>query len=94
MTTAGNKLELLERTVLELGAELFRIKTELSDVRQFHQQFVSTVKGLKELLDEKGMIHSEDFEAAVELGNAISVDSPQTDPAFDVELEKLKKTSH
>ena len=83
----GNKLEVLERTVLELGAELFRLKTELTDVKNFHNHFVSTLKGLKELFDEKGMIHSEDFEAAIELGNALAIEKAQGDPAFEVELE-------
>lgn len=90
----GEKLELLERTVLELGAEIFRIKTEMSDMKTHHAKFVETMKGLKELLDEKGMIHAEDFDAAVDLGTAISLDKPQHDPSFDAELEKLKKTSH
>ena len=94
MTVTNNKLEGLERTVLELGAEIFRLKTELDDMRGFHKKFVSTFKGLKELFDEKGMIQSEDFEAAIELGNALSIEQSVTDPSFDNRLEKLKKTSH
>lgn len=94
MAANASKLELLERTVLELGAEIFRVKTELSDMKDFNQKFISTMKGLKELLDEKGMIHGEDFDAAIELGSALNVEKPQVDPSFDVELEKLKKTSH
>lgn len=94
MTGYASKTDQLERTILELGAEIFRIKTELSDMKQHHHNFVSTIKGLKEILDEKGLILGEDFEAAVDLGNALSMDKSLVDTTFDLEIEKLKKTSH
>ena len=62
------KVELLERTVLELGTELFNLKGMVAKTQESHEQFVTIIKGLKQLLDEKGLITRDDFDAAVELG--------------------------
>lgn len=92
MTKAATTTEQLERTILELGAEIYRMKNQLDDVLKHHENFRSTVKGLKEILDEKGLILSEDFDAAIDLGNALSTESLTR--TSDQDLDKLKKTSH
>ena len=88
------RIEMLERTVLELGAELFQMKSTIGKTEQSHEQFLALVKGLKRLLDDKGLITVDDFEAAVELGAAIEQFSSQQEHAVHNELEKLKKTGH
>jgi hypothetical protein len=88
------RIEMLERTVLELGAELFQMKSTVNKSEQSHEQFLALLKGLKRLLDDKGLITLDDFEAAVELGAAIEQFSSQQEHAVHSELEKLKKTGH
>ena len=59
-----DRLQQLERTVLELGTELFRMKTDVNSLRGFNSNFVEIMKGLQHILDEKGLISLEDFEGS------------------------------
>lgn len=88
------KLEKLERTVLELGSELFQLKGTIENTSESHEQLLSIFDGLKQLLDEKGLITVEDFEGAVELGQAIEVFNSSQEHAVHTELERVKKSSH
>lgn len=88
------KVEKLERAVLELGTEIYNMKGSLSESQDSQEQMLATFNGLKKLLDEKGVIHQDDFDAAIELGEAIEqFNSLQEHSAFN-EIEKLKKSSH
>lgn len=87
----ASRVEQLERTVLELGTEMFRLKAQISELTNFHEQFSRTIKGLKQILDDKGLITSEDFESAVELGEALNI-LGSVDTAVDAKIEDLKKT--
>ncbi len=91
---AHNKFEMLERTVLELGTELFHLKGTIVKSQESHTQFLAIIKGLKQLLDEKGVIHAEDFDAAVQLGEALEHFSSQYEYGLHREMEKLKKSGH
>ena len=82
----------LERTVLDLGAELFAAKAELTTVKGSYDYFRDVFKGLKALLDDKGLISIDDFECAVEFGKVLS-DVPVCDAAEEF-LEKAKKSGH
>jgi hypothetical protein len=90
--TTRTRMEALERTVLELGAELYNLKGRIAKQGESHEQFLSIIKGLKQLLDEKGLITVEDFDAAVELGEALEAFAAQTQGHH--ELEKDKKSGH
>ena len=88
------KLEMLERTVLELGSELYHLKGTMARNQQTHESFLSIIKGLKQLLDEKGLITLDDFDAAVELGQALEAFNSPAAHAYDGELDKGKKSGH
>lgn len=88
------KLDMLERAVMELGGEVYSLRSTIEKSRTNHATFLQIVKGLKQLLDEKGLITLEDFEAAIDLGEAIERFSSQSDHAAHNELEKLKKLGH
>ena len=95
MVTSEDKLRQLERTILELGTEIFRIKSEMGSLRDFNDHFVEVMKGLKNILDEKGLITADDFENAVALGQALTGGTGNSfDSGFEEEIEKIKKTSH
>ena len=61
------KIHQLENTLMELGTEMFRLKHQISDMQNLQTQFVRTLNGLKGVLDEKGVITSDDFDLAVDL---------------------------
>ena len=88
------KVSMLERAVLELGTELYNLKGSMAKNHESHEQFLSIIKGLKQLLDEKGLITGEDFEAAIELGQAIEHFNTQAEHAAYQELDKIKKAGH
>ena len=93
MSDGKHKMDLLERTVLELGTELFNLKGMVAKTQESHEQFVTIMKGLKQLLDEKGLITRDDFDAAVELGQALELfNNPYED--MQHEMEKSKKQGH
>ena len=87
-----SRVDQLERTVLELGAELYTLKGTFAKQNESHTRFLAIVKGLKQLLDEKGLITLDDFDAAVQLGEALESFNSSRD-TFN-EIEKLKKTGH
>jgi hypothetical protein len=87
------RIEMLERSVMELGSELFVLKNGHAKHQDSNDQFIAIVKGLKQLLDEKGLVSLEDFDAAVELGEVIERFNAQMDaPGHDI--EKKLKTGH
>ena len=93
MLERKDKLDQLERTILELGAEIFRLKSELTDIKSSHTKFNTTIKGLKDILDDKGIIMSEDFEASVEVNSMMSSEV-EGDFVTDQEMDRLKKAVH
>ncbi len=94
MSDTVNKLEQLERTVLELGTELFGLKGSMARNKESQENLVSIFNGLKQLLDEKGLINRDDFDAAIELGEALESIEMFTDNQLELDLEKLKKAGH
>lgn len=59
-----NRMDQLEYTVMELGTEIFRLKSQLSDMSEFQDKVSRTLKSLRDLIDEKGMITEDDFDSA------------------------------
>lgn len=66
-----HRLELLERTVMELGADIISVRSSMNKYKKSHAQLLQIFKGLKQLLDEKGLVTLEDFDAAVEIGEVL-----------------------
>ena len=55
-------LEKLEFTMMELGAEIFKLRQDLTNINQVQENYVSMLTKLKNLLDDKGVICKEDIE--------------------------------
>jgi hypothetical protein len=95
MTSEKERMNQLERTVLELGTEIYRMKGDVGSLKMYHEKFIEIVGGLKQILDEKGLVNHEDFDAAIELGNALALKGTgYYDPSGELEIEKIKKSSH
>jgi hypothetical protein len=88
------RLEMLERMVLELGTELYNMRGTVAKQRDSHEQFLGIMKGLKQLLDEKGLITVDDFDAAIDIGEALERFNAQRDVGMIAEMEATKKSGH
>lgn len=82
-----NRLEQLEYTVMELGTEIFRLKSQLNDMTDKHSQLNGLVSTIKNILDEKGVLEAEDLDLSVSLGEFdaecedgnLDIDTPTSD---------------
>lgn len=90
----SDRLEMLERTVLELGSEVYALRSSITKTKTLQEQVMSVFNGLKQLLDDKGLITLEDFDAAVELGEALERFNANFEHSQEVENEKMKKAGH
>jgi len=66
-----NRIDLLERSIMEIGADLITVKSSLNKYKKSHTHLLQIFKGLKQLLDEKGLVTLDDFDAAVEIGEVL-----------------------
>ncbi len=88
----SQRINLLEHSLMELGTEMYKLKSEVKSMTDFNQKLIKIVSGLKAILDEKGLISADDFDSAVELGDAINLTGgAHTTESKDV---KLKKSVH
>jgi regulator of replication initiation timing len=60
----SNRIDQLEYTVMELGTEIFRLKSQISEMSSVQENMSKTLKNLKDVLDDKGVICEDDFDAA------------------------------
>lgn len=83
------RLEKLEQTVAELGAETHRLRSEVELYMESNKNLAKKLHILKKVLDERGVILSEDLEVAYDL-------SDERDEFIPEEVKKrafnLKKT--
>lgn len=90
--TMQSKLEYLERTILELGSQLYRVKHQMDELSKANSGYRDLFISLKRLLDEKGVISAEDFEDAVALDKILSVQgAAASQDGINVFAEELKK---
>lgn len=66
------KLDHLERTVLELGTEIYRIRHRMDLIDQDNSHYQQIFLSLRKILDEKGLIALEDFDDAVALDRILA----------------------
>lgn len=88
------RVDMLERTLLDLGTQLFEVKGRLMKFQERHDGFVGLLTGLRQLLDEKGVLTPDDFDAAAELGGATAQISQGIEPPASEWSEKSKKEGH
>lgn len=87
------RLDLLERAIMELGADLISVKGSMNKYKKSHTQLLQLFKGLKQLLDEKGLVTLEDFDAAVEIGEVLEYFNTNLDSGKEDNLVG-KKVGH
>lgn len=88
----NGKLDYLERTILELGSEIFQVKHRMDEIEKSNTQYKQIFVSLKKLLDEKGIISTEDFEEVIDLDKILNLQtSAQTSELMTVLSDNLKK---
>ena len=84
----NSRIELLERSIMELGADLITVKSSMNKYKKSHSHLLQIFKGLKQLLDEKGLVTLEDFDAAVEIGEVLEHFNAHLDASHDDHASK------
>ena len=90
---SSSKLENLERTILEVGTEIYRIRHRMDEVDKDNKRFKQLFASLRSLLDDKGIVSREDFDEMVDLDAIIDRQNPHsgmdTMLASDNQIKKL-----
>ena len=81
----ASQIAKLEKSLVDLGAEMFKLRYEMAEMRDFHAHVMSTVSGLRALLQNKGAITINDLDAM----NA-GIDPTASDP-FDQQIEEVEQ---
>jgi len=85
-------LDRLERTLLELGTEIFRVKHRMEHLEKENNHLQEIIVSLRSLLDDKGLVSTEDFDEAVALDKIMARQASAGHDAFaspsDSELKK------
>jgi len=88
----SDKIEHLERSILELGAEVFRVKHRMDEVERSNTSYRQVFISLKKLLDDKGIISTDDFEDVVALDVILNnQQSNQNTDLLHILSDNLKK---
>ena len=91
----SEKVEKVEHSLLELGAEVFRLRSQISQIVDLQGKLSKALTGLRSILDEKGFVSSEDFDSAVDLSDLHGGHkSGTTDLTADLPSEWRKRDTH
>ena len=93
MSNKIDRIDQLETTILDLGAQLYQIRYDLQTAKKSSSHFLDVIKGLRMVLDEKGLITSDDFDTAVELIKDLTFERA-SEQNQEEQKEKEKKHSH
>ncbi len=88
------KIHLLEKTILDLGTEIFHLQQKFKDLSFFQDEFVKTMEGLRQVLDEQNLCSKDDFNTAIDLEVIIKNMNTQIDLPDGFLERKSKKIAH
>lgn len=72
-------LDRLENAILELGSEVYALKSEVRDMNEQKNKLQVTMKTLRDVLDDKGLLSQEDFELALTSSGLEDLTEAETD---------------
>jgi hypothetical protein len=87
----SGKVDQLERTILELGSEIFRVKHRMDEVEKSNNTYKQVFLSLKLMLDDKGIISADDFDEAIALDRILNLQSSSQNELLSALSEDLKK---
>ena len=62
----NTRVDQLEYTVMELGSEIFQLKHQMTEMNTIQESYLQLIHNLKSILEEKGVIKPDDFDAVVD----------------------------
>ena len=91
----ATQMSKLEQSLVELGAEVFKLRHEMAEMRDFHACVIETLNSLRLLLEDKGAITLADLDAA-DIGPLNQGQEPleQQLKIVDQEILARKRLSH
>ncbi len=81
------KISMLERTVLDLGAQLFELKGSFERSKEQNQAFQATIYSIKSYLDKEGIMSLEVFDEEMAL-----IQDTELSPSEDLETPRHQST--
>jgi hypothetical protein len=87
----SGKADQLERAILELGSEIFRVKHRMDEVEKSNHTYKQVFLSLKIMLDEKGIISADDFDEAIALDRILNLQSASQNDLMSSLSDDLKK---
>ena len=87
----SGKADQLERAILELGSEIFRVKHRMDEVEKSNNTYKQVFLSLKIMLDEKGIISADDFDEAIALDRILNLQSASQNDLMSSLSDDLKK---
>lgn len=85
------RMEQLQTTIVELGAEVYKLRYELKDLLHAQGRIHQTLRGIKAILDDKGVISIDEFETMVELQHFMDTPDHQEQLVPDTTRSAAKK---
>ena len=89
-----DKIGSLEMSLLELGAELYRLKERVAHLTESNDEQLRTMGSLKTLLEEKGLITIEDLEMLMTLNRTEEGAEAFDEGEFNKDLMITKREFH
>ena len=91
----ATQMSKLEQSLVELGTEVFKLRHEMAEMRDFHACVIETLNSLRLLLEDKGAITLADLDAA-NIGPLNQEQEPleQQLKIVDQEILARKRLSH
>lgn len=85
----SNRVSQLEYTVLELGAEVYRLKHEMKKMTTTNEMISSAFSKLRNLLNDKLIIDSDEFDIQLLAMGSLELENE----ARDIEVDPVNKRS-
>ena len=88
------KLEKLEFSILELGAEIFELRERLESYGQQQNQHDRLINSLKLVLEERGIINNEDLDLILDMNDQSKNKFEYDDSDMDDNIVTSKRGVH
>lgn len=88
-----NKLNSLEQTIMELGTEIYRLRSDLTVLKEDSDKYRALLGTIKRVLDDKDIVTIEDFDLLLNEHELNSFER-EGDAATERELSRFKKSTH
>lgn len=94
MEDKTDKLKLLEHALMTLSMQVSGLQSKLKESSSIKEDYLKTMEGLRNLLDEKGIVTKQDFDSEVELFQTLKEINTEAVTETDLPPQKRKNSVH